>query len=555
MKPVFLSIFLSFFCFSLLAQQDASISQLTVNDGLSQGMIFDILQTRDGFIWIASKDGLNRYDGSRFEIFSPDPFNPFAIGGSEVQALFEDSRGWLWISLPDGIDIYDPGSGYFFHIKHKNKSIPSQFVTESSDGVVWLANNHELIKITPHKEQLKQAIKQRSANIEVAYKSISLKSASGWSGSELMALNLHFTKGKKLLIGTNHGLFSIDPDSELIVPEIPARDHKVSYISENRAGEILIGTYKNENHYWSLISKGKVFQKISPMRNAFISGQLLDDKGCVWLAQSKHLIKWKLSDFLAGGKSEIEVSPVQLDLDYNNGFAYYCLMTDRSGILWAGTTGFGIVSVNEKGQKFKTYLPRTGHRLILEDLDGALYTALQPDKKFLHNNFDISVSNTGFPIAEVNGKRSLVFDHEGNMWWLSDKIFRKDAVTRAISHWPFEGLAMIRDRNGKLISVSEKGLHRFDPVTKVKSDFPFDQPRKQRISDSYFLYEDVSGNLWIFGLDGLIKASPAGSGYTYLYFVNNPEYPSSLSINTVHCAVDDPLEPMRYLWIGTREVA
>ncbi|MBC7774333.1 MAG: hypothetical protein H7246_02760, partial [Phycisphaerae bacterium] len=53
-------------------------------------MVFDILQSRDGFIWIATKDGLNRYDGSRFKVFSPDPFNSFAISNSEVLHLFED---------------------------------------------------------------------------------------------------------------------------------------------------------------------------------------------------------------------------------------------------------------------------------------------------------------------------------------------------------------------------------------------------------------------------------------------------------------------------------
>ncbi|MBK7009102.1 MAG: hypothetical protein IPH36_10965 [Saprospiraceae bacterium] len=76
----------------LFAQTEPTITQLTVNDGLSQGMIFDILQTRDGFIWIATKDGLNRYDGSRFEVFSPNPYDPYAIVGSEMWDLFEDSR-------------------------------------------------------------------------------------------------------------------------------------------------------------------------------------------------------------------------------------------------------------------------------------------------------------------------------------------------------------------------------------------------------------------------------------------------------------------------------
>ena len=52
--------------------------------------------------------------------------------------------------------------------------------------------------------------------------------------------------------------------------------------------------------------------------------------GNVWLAQNNHLIKWKLSEFLADGKNqEIDISPDRLNLDYNNGFGYTYLMTDR----------------------------------------------------------------------------------------------------------------------------------------------------------------------------------------------------------------------------------
>ena len=63
----------------LHSQVKLNYQQLTTADGLSQGLIFDIIQSRDGFIWIGTKYGLNRYDGARFKVFSPDPFDPFSI--------------------------------------------------------------------------------------------------------------------------------------------------------------------------------------------------------------------------------------------------------------------------------------------------------------------------------------------------------------------------------------------------------------------------------------------------------------------------------------------
>ncbi|MBK7222284.1 MAG: hypothetical protein IPH94_13440 [Saprospiraceae bacterium] len=194
---------------------------------------------------------------------------------------------------------------------------------------MWLANKHELIKIKLQNDQLQQALEQKSSYIEVAPKFISLKNQTGAPVDDVFVTRLHLTKEKKLLIGTNYGLFHLDTKTEKIIPTLTNWGYKVILISENRAGEVLIGIDKDFTYYWSLISKGKVFQKVSPVQNSFITGQLLDDMGNVWLAQNNHLIKWKLSEFLADGKSEIDISPDRLNLDYNNGFGYICLMTDR----------------------------------------------------------------------------------------------------------------------------------------------------------------------------------------------------------------------------------
>jgi ligand-binding sensor domain-containing protein len=105
----------------LLGQQNPDYQLLSVNDGLSQGMIYDIQQSKDGFIWIATKDGLNSYDGSRFEVFSLDPFDPFAIGTSEITQLFEDSRGWIWVLHSKGLDVLDAGSERFFYVINEGK--------------------------------------------------------------------------------------------------------------------------------------------------------------------------------------------------------------------------------------------------------------------------------------------------------------------------------------------------------------------------------------------------------------------------------------------------
>lgn len=70
-----------------------TMEKLTVDDGLSQGFVSCALQTRSGFLWFATLDGLNRYDGIRFEVFRPES----ARQTGDVRFMLEDKRGFLWI--------------------------------------------------------------------------------------------------------------------------------------------------------------------------------------------------------------------------------------------------------------------------------------------------------------------------------------------------------------------------------------------------------------------------------------------------------------------------
>ena len=56
--------------------RDLRFTHLTTNDGLSQGYVVDILQDRRGFMWFATRDGLNRYDGYTFVVYKHDPRRP-----------------------------------------------------------------------------------------------------------------------------------------------------------------------------------------------------------------------------------------------------------------------------------------------------------------------------------------------------------------------------------------------------------------------------------------------------------------------------------------------
>ncbi|MBA2328520.1 MAG: hypothetical protein H0V91_02760, partial [Flavisolibacter sp.] len=102
------------------AQKIAEYETISTTQGLSQGMVFDLLQDREGFIWAATKNGLNRYDGYGFKVFSNDAYNDKSLSSNTIIKLFEDSKGRIWAGTEDaGLNVYDKMTGNFFRIQHR----------------------------------------------------------------------------------------------------------------------------------------------------------------------------------------------------------------------------------------------------------------------------------------------------------------------------------------------------------------------------------------------------------------------------------------------------
>lgn len=103
-KTIWISLLL---CAWNLCAQNTPLEKITSRDGLSQSMVFDLIQTRDGFLWFGTKDGLNRYDGHQFIAFKHDPFDSTSISGDIIFSLYEDSQNRIWAGTESrGINIF-----------------------------------------------------------------------------------------------------------------------------------------------------------------------------------------------------------------------------------------------------------------------------------------------------------------------------------------------------------------------------------------------------------------------------------------------------------------
>jgi hypothetical protein len=81
------------------AGQPVTFEHFTVKDGLVDDMVFQVLQARSGLIWISTRGGLNKFDGSEFTAYVHDPENQNSLNLNYVWTMREATDGTLWLSI------------------------------------------------------------------------------------------------------------------------------------------------------------------------------------------------------------------------------------------------------------------------------------------------------------------------------------------------------------------------------------------------------------------------------------------------------------------------
>lgn len=135
---------------------ELQFEHLTVQDGLSSNSVAGITQDHQGFIWIGTSNGLNRYDGYRFKKYYHSSRDSNSLVNNDVQRLYCDRQGRIWISTEDGVSCFMPDQNRFINfssrhdIRHRLKNNSSVGVYEADDGTIWLTNQMEVIyKVLP----------------------------------------------------------------------------------------------------------------------------------------------------------------------------------------------------------------------------------------------------------------------------------------------------------------------------------------------------------------------------------------------------------------------
>ncbi|MCP4603197.1 MAG: histidine kinase, partial [Proteobacteria bacterium] len=145
------------FCFleTVHAQPGTNIrfERISIEQGLSQMSVTGILQDKQGFMWFATTDGLNKYDGFFITVYRNIPDDVTSLANSNIRSFIEDSSGDLWLGTNgDGLSKFDRKAEAFTHYLNQEdnpKSISNNYVYsifEDDAGSMWIGTNGGLNK-------------------------------------------------------------------------------------------------------------------------------------------------------------------------------------------------------------------------------------------------------------------------------------------------------------------------------------------------------------------------------------------------------------------------
>ncbi len=301
-----------------LLSQDLTVQVWTQQQGLPDNSVTAVLQTRDGYLWIGTPQGLARFDGARFVPVSPSLLH--SNDSLHITALCEDSTGRLWVgTLSEGLFAYASGSlkRFLAETNSLNDSINS--IAEDAAGNLWLG--------TPTGLSLLEGDRVKT-----------FSTRDGLPGD--FVSNVHVARSGTVWITTRGGMCQFKEGKIFPVPfqtDSPGRNPESLGVYEDRTGNL----WAFGDTYLVNLTEGKQL-------NHFGGGENLSSlriwslcegrQGELWIGTSgKGLYCFTDDKFL----------PITLR---NGGLAsdVRALCEDREGNLWLGTQGGGLVRLQQR---------------------------------------------------------------------------------------------------------------------------------------------------------------------------------------------------------------
>lgn len=577
------ALFLLFSRTAAYAQTTLEFDQWTTAHGLSQVSVFAMMQDREGYLWFATENGLNQFDGYQFTHYTHSLFDSNSLSDQLVYTMIEDNDGIMWIAcFGGGLNRFDRRTGQFTHYRHDPKnpvSISSDFVTTlyispSDPKTLWIGTDRGGL----NRMDMAAGTFTRFMNRTGDSTSLCNDRIYALSGDEL----------GNIWAGTRSGLARLDILKMTFTNFFadPKNDKSISHneiwhIFKDRDGLLWISSTGGLTRCDPKGLQFKVYRhdaantKSLPHQKVWAS---CDDSRIhnefLWVGTNQGLARMNKQTGECTVYQHEDGNP--RSIGHNQVWALY---NDRQDNIWIGSFGGGVNRINRSKEKFNHYhniasdpnsIRHNEMWSLYEDHSGNIWAGHRKGIDVLSSGgkriLSIDNENGNESSLKIKGTRvqAVTEDTDGNMWFGTDGagLYRFDPRNKRMTHF------QNNDKDSSSLShdfvsyiyeskyagerslwiCTNGGLNRFDPRTNRFTRYKTDPNNPKSISHDRvrFITEDRQGTMWIGTYGGIDKFDQATGIFTH--HAHDPETEGSLSENRVwviHEATDGTL------WVGT----
>jgi ligand-binding sensor domain-containing protein/serine phosphatase RsbU (regulator of sigma subunit) len=553
---------LSFLTFSsAYAQQGLKYELLGLQHGLSQSSANAIVQDNLGFIWVATQDGLNRYNGYEFKVFRHSRKDSFSILDNHVRTLFVDDENLIWAGTDKaGLASFDSKTQKFTNYPNnrdsKNAVSHGQInaIIGDKKGNIWIGTAYGLNVFDKKNKKFTHFFSEKNKPKSLLSNSIN---------------SLEIDQQGRIWVGTPNGVNIYDP--------LKKSFDSLHFVSDGLKS--VSDIFKDKfNVMWLGMADGRVLkydeatqQAIEMPNLKFTSGVakiLEDEKNNLWFVLSAgEIIRYNVS------KNTIEI----FNPDVQNNIAggqFLSGFIDKSGVIWFGSESEGILKYDNQQEKFKTYAinPAVASSksnvvwIVYKDREKNIWAGtedgvfvLPKDKtqfdRILPERLDLR-RNSGFAtFFQFENDDDIAISLNSRGFWKIPKK-GKDLLgvydTLSMNQTTFD---IIKDKKGFYWAAASNCIARmqYQPETKnYKYKYFFRKGKRFARQNTIAIHEDSEGNFWLATTDsGLVKATRNANDEleSFEYFPSVESDPSTLSNNFIFHSALDP--DGKTIWVAT----
>ncbi|MEX0996812.1 MAG: two-component regulator propeller domain-containing protein [Flavobacteriaceae bacterium] len=488
------------------SQSNVTFRQLSVKEGLSQNSVVSIAQDSIGFIWFATQDGLNKYDGKKFTIYNQYFVDITKPDYSFLGKIYLDKENRLW-SLPIN------------RIPH--------FYDLDSDSFIEYEKINDVSAI----------FQDNQLNLWFGTYSLGLFKKSKDTGEILQVLNsnetgtiFNITEGPSgdIWISTNSKLIQIDRETlnhTIYNPHKNSYEVNYSDVVFDKGGNQWVGSFgeglwfrKNgESDFTAVQDLGFKFQRIPD--NLYVLDLFVDSKERLWMGTyGNGLIKFNPNDSTINQYTIRKHDPRAIH--YNDILSIY---EDYTGTIWFGTDGAGVSYYDEYLEKFNSFT----NNQTPEGVNIDVVRAITIDQK---NNIWIGTSGKGLTKYSVDS---------GN--WHTFLIENSSLKSNRI-------MSLITDTENDIwIGTQERGLQ-IMTTDESFNEIKLSDENIIKNSTIWNIFQDSKDQIWLATRDMGIFQYDKREGIQK-HFMKHPDF-SGLPTNNIRVIIEKNKD---HLWLGTEE--